>query len=98
MNDYAGLERRSHPPLSRGEIEAIAKCAARAVLHDYSAMLGVDSRSQDAINEFRADLVDARKTRKMKERGGLIALSVLVASAVGGAAGILWQAMKGGAP
>lgn len=91
---YTGQERRVGA-LSRDEAETLAESAANKAVRTAFRLLGMDIDDQRSLNEFRADLIHAHKMRRTWERGGVIALSVIVGAAVAGAASILWQAVRG---
>lgn len=56
--------------------------------------LGVDIDDQDSLNAFRADLVYARRQRRLSERAKLIALRTVVTAVVTGAVGGAGLAIK----
>lgn len=53
--------------MEKGEVREVAKEAAKEAVKETFSLLGVDITEQDEINDFRADLVFARKQRRMSE-------------------------------
>lgn len=72
----------------------IAKDAADQAIRDFCKLLGVDIAEQDDINEFRADLVHARKMRKIWERGWGQAFKMFVGAVSGGTIVAMWDTIK----
>lgn len=56
--------------ISRRNIEAVAEAAAEKTVGKVFSVLGVDITDQAQLNEFRADLIHARKIRHVWERDG----------------------------
>lgn len=79
------MERGADPALTRREAEAIADQAAHKAVHETFRLFGVDTDSQQSVNEFRADLVHARKIRRLWDgAGGRVFGGLLLAFLIGG--------------
>jgi hypothetical protein len=73
------------------DIEAVAEAAADKTIHETFRLFGVDIRDQNQINDFRADLVYARKMRRLHEKAGLKVVMVALALIVGGGLALFWS-------
>lgn len=73
------------------DIEAVAEAAADKAVGKVFSLLGVDITDQAQLNEFRADLVHARKMRHLWERGGFRIFMVMLSLTVVGAVGMAWS-------
>jgi hypothetical protein len=62
----------------RHAIEEAAELAAKQAVRDTFRLLGVDIDDQDQVNAFRADLIHARKLRKLSDSAASTALRVMV--------------------
>lgn len=80
--------------LSREDAETIAKAAAKATVRETFRLLGVDLDNQQSVNDFRADLVYARKIRRLSEKTGSIALLVMISAIVTGMLAVFWDGIK----
>lgn len=84
----------NEPELRRIAADA-AEQAARTTIHETFRLMGVDVADQDSVNEFRADLVHARRLRRLNERvGGTIIVAIVgtIAVVVGS---WIWDGVKG---
>lgn len=68
----------------RHAIEQAAELAAKQAVRDTFRLLGVDIEDQDQVNAFRADLVYARKLRKLSDGAFGTAARVIITAIVGG--------------
>ena len=74
--------------MDQADIERIAQSAAEAAVHQTFRLFGVDTKDQASINAMRADLVHARKMRRIWDgAAGRITLGIVTAIVV---AGIVW--------
>lgn len=74
--------------MDQADIERIAQSAAEAAVHQIFRLFGVDTEDQDSVNAFRADLVHARKMRRIWDgAAGRITLGIVIAIVV---AGVVW--------
>ncbi len=85
----------------RDEIQAIAQeagvAAAHSVMRDTWRLLGVDIEDQAQVNEFRADLVHARRWRKLADAAGRKAVLTVLTGTLVLVAALVWDALKPGA-
>jgi hypothetical protein len=87
--------------MDRDDIQAIAQqagvAAAHSVMRDTWRLLGVDIDDQAQVNEFRADLVHARRWRKIADAAGRKAVLTVLTGALALVAALVWDALKPGA-
>ena len=58
--------------------EEVAERTSQQTLHETFRLFGVDLADQKQVNEFREDLVHARKLRRLSQRvGGLVLLALV---------------------
>lgn len=81
-------------PITKREAEEIAKTAAAEAVHEFARLLGVDTFDQRSMNEFRADLISIRQSRKLKEMVGNRAWLVFLTAAMVWAATTFWDGIK----
>ncbi len=80
--------------LSHEEAREIADQAANAAIRQTLSLLGVDVNDQKSINEFRADLVYARRVRLMSERAAAATMWGIAVTVAGGALLVFWDGIK----
>ncbi len=93
--EYQGPERRR--ALSDVDMVAVEEAAERAAskaMRQTFRLLGVDIEQQDSINSYRADLISAHEVRKLKERGGVVAVTVIFTAICSGIVALVWDALK----
>ncbi len=71
----------------------VAEAAAHEAVRETFRLLGVDIDDQASVNAFRADLVYARKLRRMGDRAGTAAFRAIVTVAITAAAAWLIAAI-----
>lgn len=83
----------SEHDLARMAEDAAERGAYKAV-HELFRLLGVDISSQDQLNEFRADLIHARKMRRLWDRAGGHVLMIIISVATGAFIVAMWDTIK----
>lgn len=68
----------------RHAIEEAAELAAKETVRETFRLFGVDIEDQDQVNAFRADLIYARKLRKLSDGAVGTAARVIITAIVGG--------------
>ena len=79
-----------HFHMEKWQVEEIAEKASRCAIHETFKLLGVDTKDQKSINDFRADLVNAHRMRRLSESSTTIAWRVLVTAVVSGLIAIIY--------
>lgn len=74
--------------------EDAAERAADKTVRELFRLLGVDIASQDQLNEFRADLVHARKMRRLWDRAGGHVLMIIISIATGAFLVAMWDTIR----
>ena len=86
--------------MNQEEITALAHAAGEAGAHEALRqtfrMLGVDIDDQNQVNEFRADLVHARRWRKLASAVGSKAVLAIATGLLALAGSLIWEGMKNG--
>ncbi len=71
-----------------------AELAAKDALAQTFRLFGLDITDQDQVNAFRADLVHARRLRKLSDRIGIVMLWSVGGGVVAGALLMFWDGIK----
>ncbi len=71
-----------------------AELAAKDALAQTFRLFGLDITDQDQVNAFRADLVHARRLRKLSDRIGIVMLWSVGGGIVVGALLMFWDGFK----
>lgn len=71
-----------------------AELAAKDALAQTFRLFGLDITDQDQINEFRADLIHARRLRKLSDRVSFVMVCSIGGGIVAGALMLLWDGIK----
>lgn len=89
-------EKRDHsePGRMRRLAHEAAEAGANKALHELFSKLGIDVDQQDSINQFRADLVYARKLRRTSEKLTMAALIAIVGALIPGLLTLLWLGLR----
>lgn len=90
MNSSADELRR----VATAAAEQAGAAAATKAIHETFRLLGVDVADQKSVNEFRSDLVHARRLRRLSERVGatiIFAIATAIAVALGS---WIWDGVK----
>ena len=75
-------------------INQAAERAAREAVRETFRLLGIDIDEQGEVNDFRADLVYARKMRRLSEKTAVAAFIALAAAVGGGIVSLFWDGLK----
>lgn len=76
--------------MTEQEVQRIAEEAACKAVRQTFRLFGVDTNDQNSVNDFRSDLVHARKMRRMWDGAtGRVSMGIIVAVSI---AGIVWAA------
>ena len=74
--------------------QAAANRAAEKALRDLFRALGIDIIDQQSLNDFRADLVFTRRSRRFRQHAATRAGMVAVGVAVVGLMAAAWEGVK----
>lgn len=77
--------------IDRDEAEAIAEKATCKTIERVFTLLGVDINDKQSVNAFRADLMHARRMRKMTERAAMAAVWGITVAVIGGVLALTWD-------
>lgn len=72
----------------------LAHSAARLAVRETFKLFGLDIDDQDAVNAFRADLIYARRLRKMSDGASNITFKIIVGSIVVGISSLMFDSLK----
>ena len=71
-----------------------AELAAKDALAQTFRLFGLDIFDQDQVNEFRADLIYARRLRKLSDRVSVVMVWSVGGGIVAGALMMFWDGIK----
>lgn len=94
MSDYSGPNRRSEDRELQQIAERAASAAANKAIHDTFRLFGVDTDSQESVNDFRSTIVFAQEMKKSRETILGRAVIVVVTLLCGGAVMTFWDGIK----
>lgn len=81
-------------PVNHSEAVEIAETAAKETLRQTFRLLGVDIDDIESVNTFRADLVHARRLRRMSEKATMAALWGGFITVGGGGLIVFWDGVR----
>lgn len=84
------------PPttVAEAELQQVARLSAQNAVRETFRNFGVDIEDQQQVNDFRADLVWSRRSRKMSEQVGGRALLTVVSILTGGVLVAGWEFLR----
>lgn len=71
-----------------------AKLAAKDAIAQTFRLFGLDITDQDQVNEFRADLIHARRLRKLSDRVSVVMVWSIGGGIVAGALMVFWDGIR----
>lgn len=71
-----------------------AEQAAERTIHQTFKLLGVDIHDQEQLNEFRSDLIHARKMRRLWDKSMAHAFTIFLSLLTGGLIVAMWDTIK----
>ena len=79
--------------MTNEEIKELAEQSAQEAVRQTFRMFGVDTDSQDSVNEFRSDLVFAREMRRATKSAQNKIMMVVISVLVVAGCAALWRGM-----